>query len=302
MPTDTRPGKPSDDLKPWGPVEKEAWFKSQTIQRSYEHDVLDRLRALPAETFDMQKYGELSADPARYPLYVVKTQPWNDANPTVLITGGVHGYEDSGITGALRFLEEEAAQYADKVNFVVYPCVSPLGYEINHRWNRKAEDPNRHFFPGGTAEESVQLMKSVESLSVHFRAAVDLHETNQRDVGITAERRARDGQKFVPGDDYIPDGFYLVVPSQADVALGHDVIEAVRKVTPIAIEPEILGYPSNKGVIVIDDVNTLLQDFARKHADVGMTTEIYPDKASRKEAEDAQIATIKTVVKFALKK
>ena len=137
---------------------------------------------------------------------------------------------------------------------------------------------------------------------MRFRAAVDLHETNARDIGITAERRARDGQNFVPGDDQIPDGFYLVVPSQSDVALGHEVIEAVRKVTPIAIEPEILGYPSNKGVIVIDDVNTLLQDFARKHADVAMTTEIYPDKAPKREAEDAQIATIKTAVKFAMKK
>ncbi|MDF3025536.1 MAG: hypothetical protein K0R10_2897, partial [Alphaproteobacteria bacterium] len=70
---------------------------------------------------------------------------------------------------------------------------------------------------------------------------------------------------------------------------------------PISVDPEILGYKSDKGVIVIDDVNTLLQDFARKHADVGMTTEIYPDKATKKEAEDAQIATIKTVVAFALK-
>ncbi|MBL8711821.1 MAG: M14 family metallocarboxypeptidase [Alphaproteobacteria bacterium] len=291
----------TDGIKPWGAAEKEAWFASQKIQRSYQTDVVDRLTALPPENFALEQYGALSHDPQRYPLYVVKSKPWDDANPTILITGGVHGYEDSGITGALRFLEEEAAQYADKVNFVVYPCISPLGYEINHRWNRKAEDPNRHFFAGGTAEESRQLMASVESLKLHFRAAVDLHETNYRDIGITAERRARDGQKFEAGDDYIPDGFYLVVPSQADVALGHEVIEAVRKVTPIAIEPEILGYKSDKGVIVIDDVNTLLQDFARQHADVGMTTEIYPDKATRKEAEDAQIATIKAVIAHSLK-
>ncbi len=291
----------TDGIQPWGAAEKEAWFQSQSIQRSYQTDVVDRLNALPPENFSMEQYGALSHDPARYPLYVVKTKPWNDENPTVLITGGVHGYEDSGITGALRFLEEVAAEYGDRVNFVVYPCISPLGYEINHRWNRKAEDPNRHFFAGGTAEESLQLMASVESLKVRFRAAVDLHETNYRDVDITAERRARDGQKFEAGDDFIPEGFYLVVPSTSDVTLGHDVIDAVRKVTPIAIDAEILGYPSDKGIIVIDDVNTLLQDFARKHADVAMTTEIYPDKAPKKEAEDAQIATIKTVIAYALK-
>ena len=180
--------------------------------------------------------------------------------------------------------------------------MSPLGWEINHRWNRKAEDPNRHFHDGGTAEEAQQLMASVKSLKMHFRAAVDLHETNQRDIGLTLERRQRDGQRPEAGDDFIPEGFYLVVPSASDVALGHDVIEAVRKVTPICADPEILGYKSDKGVIVIDDLKTLCQDFMRKYADVAMTTEIYPDKAPKREAEDAQLATIKTAIAFALKK
>ena len=292
----------TDDLKPWGPAEKEAWFNRQTIQRSYQDDVVKRLKALPTDTLELEQYGALSHDPARYPLYCVKSKPWNDENPTVVVTGGVHGYEDSGVTGALRFLEEEAGKYSDKVNFIVYPCVSPFAYEINHRWNRKAEDPNRHFFKGGTAEEAIQLMNAVESLSMHFKAAVDLHETNYRDVGLTAERRARDGQKPQEGDDFIPEGFYLVIPSKSDMTVAHEVIDEVRKVTPICKDASILGYPADKGVIVLDDLNSLCQDFMRKYADVGMTTEIYPDKCSKQECEDAQIATIKTAIKFALRK
>lgn len=288
--------------KPWGKEEREAWYQRQTIQRSYEHDVLDRLRALPTDKFKVEQYGALSHDPQRYPLMRVTSQPWNDNNPTILVTGGVHGYEPSGITGALRFLEEEAAKYSDQVNFVVYPCVSPFGYEINHRWNRNAEDPNRNFYHGGKSEEAEQLMTSVEALHLHFRAAVDLHETNIRDVELTAERRDRDGQEIQPGDDFIPEGFYLVVPVKEDIAaIGYDVIEAVRKVTPICTDAEILGYPSDKGVIALDDLDNLCQNFARKHADVAVTTEIYPDKAPQKEAEDAQIATVKTAVAFAKK-
>ncbi len=291
----------SNTVKPWSSAEKEAWFSKQILQRSYRHDVLDRLKALPSNQFSLEQYGALSADPEKYPLYRVLTKPRNHNNPTILITGGVHGYEPSGITGALRFLEETAVQFADKINFVVYPCVSPLGYEINHRWNRKAEDPNRHFFRGGIAEESLQLMKSIESLHTHFRAAVDLHETNQRDIELTRERRARDGQNPEPGDDYIPEGFYLVVAAKEDTALGHEVIEAVRKITPICTDKEILGYPSDRGVIVLDDVPGLCQGFARQHADIAMTTEIYPDKAPPREAEDAQLATIGTAIKHALK-
>jgi hypothetical protein len=296
-----KPSSKSDELKPWGSVEKESWWQRQTFQRSYANDILSRINALPADEFKVEQYGALSTDPARYPLMRVMSKNWNENNPTVLITGGVHGYEPSGITGALRFIEEEASKYTDKVNFVVYPCVSPLGYEINHRWNRRAEDPNRHFFPGGTAEEAIQLMKSVDSLRMHFKAAVDLHETNDRDKELTLERRARDGEVPQPDDTYIPEGFYLVVADKADAALGQEVIDAVRKITPICADPTILGYPSNDGVIVIDDVKTLCQDFARKYADVAMTTEIYPEKCSRRESEDAQIATIKTAVAYALR-
>ena len=286
----------------WGPAEKEAWWNRQTIQRSYADDVLSRLNALPSDKFSLEQYGALSADPAKYPLMRVLSKPWKDNNPTILVTGGVHGYEPSGITGALRFLEEVAPQFADKINFVVYPCVSPLGYEINHRWNRNADDPNRNFHPGGNAEEARQLMTSVESLQKHFRAAVDLHETNNRDKELTLERRARDGQQPEPDDTYIPEGFYLVVADKADVALGREVIEAVRKVTPICIDKEVLGYPSDGGIIVIDDLHTLCQDFARLHSDVAMTTEIYPDKCSEREAEDAQLATIRTAIDFALRR
>ena len=45
--------------------------------------------------------------------------------PSVLVTGGVHGYETSGVQGALAFLETEAQRYADRFNICVAPCVSP---------------------------------------------------------------------------------------------------------------------------------------------------------------------------------
>lgn len=291
-----------DNLKPWGPEEKAAWFKRETIQRSYHDDVITRIEALPADKFDVEQYGALSHDPDRYPLFCVKSKNWNPDAPAVVVTGGVHGYEDSGITGCLRFIEEEAAKYEGQVNFIFFPCVSPLAYEINHRWNAKAEDPNRHFFDSGTAEEAKLLMAKVKSLKIHFNAAVDLHETNYRDVGLTLERRQRDGQAPQPGDDFIPEGFYLVLPSKADLPVAREVIDEVRKVTPICKDKEILGYPADDGIIILDDLKTLCQDFMRQFADVGMTTEIYPDKCSRDECERAQVATIRTAVRHVLKK
>jgi hypothetical protein len=94
----------NEAAKPWSPEDKEAWFKRQTIQRSYERDVVARLKALPSDIFKLEPYGALTHDPARYPLYRVLSKPWTGRKPAILITGGVHGYEPSGITGALRFL------------------------------------------------------------------------------------------------------------------------------------------------------------------------------------------------------
>jgi len=61
----------------------------------------------------------------------------------------VHGYETSGVQGALLFLQSAAAAYSESFNLLVVPCVSPWGYETIQRWNAQAVDPNRSFNPQG---------------------------------------------------------------------------------------------------------------------------------------------------------
>ena len=91
----------------------------------------------------------------------VRSRDRDDDLPCMLVTGGVHGYETSGVHGALKFLETRAADYAGRANLMVVPCVSPWGYERIHRWNRDAIDPNRSFRAGSPAQESAALMALV---------------------------------------------------------------------------------------------------------------------------------------------
>lgn len=79
------------------------------------------------DNFDIEQYGELSLEKERYPLMSVKTRNWNSNKPNILVTGGVHGYETSGVQGALLFLKKEALKYSDKFNILVCPCVNPWG-------------------------------------------------------------------------------------------------------------------------------------------------------------------------------
>lgn len=111
----------------WGDAERAAWLASTSVKRSYQDEVLTKIDQLAA-SFDVAHYGSLSFDPVRYPLFSVQSRNWDEALPSVLITGGVHGYETSGVQGALLFMATAAQQYAGKFNILCLPCVSPWGY------------------------------------------------------------------------------------------------------------------------------------------------------------------------------
>ncbi|MCZ7153699.1 peptidase, partial [Salmonella enterica] len=89
-----------------------------------------------------------------YPLYAIRSRDWSETRPVALVTGGVHGYETSGVHGALQFAERHMADYAGRLDVLVAPCISPWAYERIHRWNPHAVDPNRSFRDGSPAEES----------------------------------------------------------------------------------------------------------------------------------------------------
>jgi hypothetical protein len=202
----------------WGDNERKEWRDRVVIKRSYQDEVVTKLATLP-DSFVVETIGALSYDTQRYPLFVVKSRHWDSSKPTVLITGGVHGYETSGVQGALLFLQTKAAAYTEKFNIVVSPCVSPWGYETIQRWNPNAVDPNRSFgpnrtpHPNGECEEAAALMKYLDTLSGEIVMHIDLHETTDTDESeFRPAKAARDGVTFVA--DSIPDGFYLVGDSE----------------------------------------------------------------------------------------
>ena len=99
--------------------------------------VIERLRS----RFDVVQYGRLDYGADSYPLLAIRSRDWRDDLPCALVTGGVHGYETSGVHGALQFVERHAADYDGRVNLLVAPCVSPWAYERIHRWNADADRP-----------------------------------------------------------------------------------------------------------------------------------------------------------------
>jgi hypothetical protein len=231
--------------QPWGPEEVAQWRARQVRQRSHADDVLAALAGLDAQ-WQREPYGELVYGSRRYPLHALRSKDWQDHRPTVLVTGGVHGYETSGVHGALRFADASMPHATPgAANLLVVPCVSPWGYEHIQRWNHDAIDPNRSFREPSPAQEAAALMRLVAPLHGQFAAHIDLHETTDTDESeFRPALAARDGKPFEPGS--IPDGFYLVDDTEnPQPAFQQAVIAAVEKspTSPPPTPGQIIGSP-----------------------------------------------------------
>ncbi|ODS60082.1 MAG: peptidase [Acidovorax sp. SCN 68-22] len=296
--------------QPWGATERNLWRARQVRQRSHADDVLGAIDALRGR-WHVEPYGEVAyADahhaPERFPLLALRSHPWQPGLPSVLVTGGVHGYETSGVHGVLRFADAHAARFAGRANLLVVPCVSPWAYERVQRWNFDAIDPNRSFREGSPAQESAALMRLVaqhQGPYGAFAAHIDLHETTDTDESeYRPAVAARDGKLFEPGS--IPDGFYLVDDAgNPQPAFQQAIIEAVRRVTHIApadAKNEIIGSPLVAPGVIRYAVQQLGLCTSISGARYTTTTEVYPDspRATPEQCIAAQVAAVCAAVEF----
>ena len=293
---------------PWRADERAAWLARQHIRRSYDAEVVQPLKArLPAAAY-LFSYGVL--DYARlglpaYPLFAVRSRDWQAGRPTVLVTGGVHGYETSGVQGALQWIATGLEHHARDVNVLVLPCISPWGYETINRWNPDALDPNRQFRPDSPAAESALAMACVAAHAGAVDLHVDLHETTDTDNSeFGPAKAARDGKAF----DWhaIPDGFYLVGDTERPAPdFQRALIGAVRPVTHIADADEhgcIIGTKLEQPGVINYAKRELGLCGGMTAARFVTTTEVYPDSATAtpEQCNAAQVATIVAAIDYLL--
>ncbi|MCE4537765.1 M14 family metallocarboxypeptidase [Pelomonas sp. P7] len=290
--------------QPWSAAQTDAWRRRIERQRSYADDVLAALEPLRGD-FDLVDYGTVQYDGQAFPLRSARSRGWNAALPTLVVTGGVHGYETSGVLGALHFLREHGLEQAGRANLLVVPCVSPWAYERLQRWNRDAIDPNRSFRPDSPAGESAALVALLAPLRGQVLLHIDLHETTDSDESeFRPALAARDGVAFEPGT--IPDGFYLVDDIDHPLPdFQRAVIEAVATVTHVA-EPDadgrIIGCPLLSPGVIGFEVTRRSLCAAITAARFATTTEVYPDspRATPQQCIAAQVTAVRAAIAHAL--
>lgn len=346
--------------QPWGDAEKKQWLESRVDHCIHQIDVVKPL-------FDMYRYNEKltpmfkglrllnygTLTPEKegqegLPLWAVMPTSFTStaetygitdrelsdaeiaeakSKPTVLITGGTHGYEKSGVMGALRFLSSgKAEKYSQFFNIVVVPCVSPWGYEKNERWTAAAIDPNRSFGRASPSspeplrtEESTKLMAFLDGLGIgrdgsdrdviKWLCHIDLHETTDSDCQeFRPAKAARDG--LTEYDNHIPDGFYLVGDSVNSQSEWYNaILNAVEGATHIAemeSDNTISGYSAtSRGLIEVPCKELgLCAGGAIPKAKYVATTEVYPDsdRTTEEDCINAQVEAICAAHDFILKK
>ncbi|MFT4694129.1 MAG: hypothetical protein ACI8TE_001030 [Francisella sp.] len=286
----------------WGDEEKTHWLNKQQKKRFYTEEVVDKLDKL-ANDFDIESYGVLEYSVGEYKLYGLKTKNWDRNKQTVLVTGGVHGYETSGVQGAIRFAQTKALEYSKHFNIIILPCLSPWGYETINRWNPDAIDPNRSFFLESYCDEATLAMRYIYSLNIDIFMHIDLHETtNTDDSEFRPALAAREG--IFIDKWHVPDGFYLVAnENKIEPKFQKHIIDAVVKVTHIA--------PNDPGSKILGD-DTLIDGYMSCDSDkeklcmsftdanYTTTTEVYPDspKTNPEECIVAQVVAITSALDY----
>jgi len=294
---------------PWGDAERAAWLARQANKRSHADEVVAPLKARLPERAELIQYGTL--DYARlglpaWPLHAVRSRDWRADRPTVLVTGGVHGYETSGVQGALQWIAGEFDRHAERVNLLVLPCLSPWGYETINRWNPDALDPNRQFRAHSPAAESALAMACVAAHAARVDLHVDLHETTDTDNSeFGPAKAARDGTIFDP--HAIPDGYYLCGDSARPAPdFQRALIAAVRGVTHIA-EPDengcLIGTRMEQPGVIYYAQGPLGLCGAMTGARFVTTTEVYPDSPNTTQAKcnEAQAVTVTAAIDYLLR-
>lgn len=154
----------------------------------------------------------------RVPLSTVNSQ----LSTRLYISAGIHGDEPAGPLAALRLLQENC--WPTNVELFFLPCLNPTGFVLNSRENDGRKDLNRDY-----------RHLETEEVSAHIR---------------WLERQPGFDVAFCLHEDWESQGFYVyeLNPDHRPSLAGR-MVEAVARVCPIDLSPEIEGRDAKGGII-----------------------------------------------------
>ena len=197
--------------------------------RSYQ-EVVDRIKKAATQSNEctLTPLGEIKSDNTSYPIYSLRLSSKHTSQARkrqVSLSAGIHGDEPAGVEAVLTLLESPDLYepFLHDIDFTIFPCINPFGYEHNTRTNHQGFDLNRKFDRKRPPKEVDLLRQVLEGKKVDL--SMEFHE------------------------DVDTDGFYLYEVKKEGPYFGEAIIRKVERYCPINPRDEIEGLPSSGGII-----------------------------------------------------
>lgn len=184
-----------------------------------------------------------------YPFYRVRR---GRGKRKVLLSGCVHGNEQSGAYAILAFFRGPVEAYLDEFEFTAYTCVNSFGFEHyileggdgpdNYtRYDSDGLNINREFYAESQCQEARLIL---DSLDERYLFTMDFHESEPDEEenlnGVEGEP-----QGLVPGEFYLYE-----VCEDISKRIGHRIVENVKKAgIEVCTWPNIMGDVNSGGAI-----------------------------------------------------
>ena len=227
------------------------------MKRSYKNEVQDKLSSLNVQ-IETRVLGNISSGKTFIPVYYVNAG--QNKKPRVLLSTGIHGDEPAGVYALIEFLKGPIVDYLDKLNFSIFPCLNPWGFEHDKRTNLYGVDINRSFVKNNSV--IALILKRQIAANPNYTLAINLHEDNtQIQVdGFPKEENPR--------------AFYLYDNSRELQNFGASIINKLRtQGIEICNNETIYGEKNNQGVIVSIPSKGEFEEFLRRHTNRIIVTE-----------------------------
>jgi hypothetical protein len=188
--------------------------------------------------YNVERIASVTYGDATWPILCVRSARWSVGRPTVLISGGVHGDEPAGVHAALAFLATAQREFDEVVQFAVFPCVNPSGFDADTLETASGANLNRLFGLNSSQPEVRAIEDWLRAQAQRFRMTFDLHEVSPDYVG----------EGFVQKDN--PRAAYLYeTVNDGSERVGRSMIDALPPNRPVCDWPTIYDDLNQAGVI-----------------------------------------------------
>lgn len=192
-----------------------------------DYDALSRrIEALAARGWKKSRFAEADG----YPLFMLERSASSrgPAPPSLLIDAGIHGEEPASVLGLLDWLETRADRWAGSIDFAVFPCLNPWGFERGIRYDPRGRDLNRQF--NKPVHPAVAGFCSAVS-GRRFDLFMDLHE----DCDFYGM--------------YLYETLDTMEQSAAGATLGRTILDACRMLAPLSDGDDLGGICTHDGMV-----------------------------------------------------